>query len=91
MLIVRQRVTAPERVDAELVLPFDLRQKSRLRARLVSREPLAEIAAELGLGAVLQLGTGELKSGGFRRHSILADALETRQVEHGVEQEDLHD
>jgi ribonuclease III len=49
---------------------------SRLRARLVSREPLAEVAAGLGLGAVLQLGSGELKSGGFRRQSILADALE---------------
>ena len=49
---------------------------SRLRARLVSREPLAEIAAELDLGAVLRLGAGELKSGGFRRQSILADALE---------------
>ncbi len=49
---------------------------SRLRARIVSREPLAEIAAELALGEVLQLGSGELKSGGFRRQSILADALE---------------
>ena len=49
---------------------------SRLRARLVSREPLAEVAAEIGLGDVLQLGSGELKSGGFRRQSILADALE---------------
>ena len=49
---------------------------SRLRARLVSREPLAEVAAEVGLGATLQLGSGELKSGGFRRQSILADALE---------------
>jgi ribonuclease-3 len=49
---------------------------SRLRARLVSREPLADVAAELRLGEVLQLGTGELKSGGFRRQSILADALE---------------
>lgn len=49
---------------------------SRLRARLVSREPLAEIAAELGIGGTLQLGSGELKSGGFRRQSILADALE---------------
>jgi ribonuclease III len=49
---------------------------SRLRARLVSREPLAEVAASLGLGAMLQLGSGELKSGGFRRQSILADALE---------------
>ena len=49
---------------------------SRLRARIVSREPLADVARELGLGEVLQLGSGELKSGGFRRQSILADALE---------------
>jgi len=49
---------------------------SRLRARVVSREPLAQVAAELRLGEVLQLGSGELKSGGFRRQSILADALE---------------
>jgi ribonuclease III len=49
---------------------------SRLRARLVSREPLAAVAAELELGELLQLGSGELKSGGFRRESILADALE---------------
>jgi len=49
---------------------------SRLRARLVSREPLAEIALALGLGETLQLGSGELRSGGFRRQSILADALE---------------
>ncbi len=49
---------------------------SRLRARVVSAEPLAEIAAELGVGDVLQLGSGELKSGGFRRESILADAFE---------------
>ncbi|HYL02012.1 MAG TPA: ribonuclease III [Steroidobacteraceae bacterium] len=49
---------------------------SRLRARLVSREPLAEVAGALGVGEVLQLGAGELKSGGFRRQSILADAFE---------------
>jgi ribonuclease-3 len=49
---------------------------SRLRARLVSREPLAEIAVSLGVGETLQLGSGELRSGGFRRQSILADALE---------------
>ena len=49
---------------------------SRLRARVVSSEPLAEIAGELGLGEVLQLGSGELKTGGFRRQSILADAFE---------------
>jgi ribonuclease-3 len=49
---------------------------SRLRARVVSAEPLAEIAASLGVGDELQLGSGELKTGGFRRQSILADALE---------------
>jgi ribonuclease-3 len=49
---------------------------SRLRATLVSGETLAQIAGELGLGEHLRLGPGELKSGGFRRASILADALE---------------
>lgn len=50
---------------------------SRLRANLVRQETLAEIAVELKLGEVLRLGEGELKSGGFRRPSILADALES--------------
>lgn len=49
---------------------------SRLRARMVSEEPLAGIAAGIGLGDALQLGSGELKTGGFRRQSILADAFE---------------
>jgi ribonuclease-3 len=49
---------------------------SRLRARVVSSEPLAQVAADIGLGEALQLGSGELKTGGFRRQSILADALE---------------
>jgi ribonuclease III len=49
---------------------------SRLRATLVSGETLAQIAGELGVGEHLRLGPGELKSGGFRRASILADALE---------------
>jgi ribonuclease-3 len=49
---------------------------SRLRARVVSSEPLAEAAAELALGEALHLGSGELKTGGFRRKSILANALE---------------
>jgi len=49
---------------------------SRLRASLVSGETLAQIAADLGLGDCLRLGGGELKTGGFRRASILADALE---------------
>ena len=49
---------------------------SRLRASLVRQETLAEIARGLGLGELLQLGEGELKSGGAQRPSILADALE---------------
>jgi ribonuclease-3 len=49
---------------------------SRLRARLVSEEPLAAIAQEMQLGELLLLGSGELKTGGFRRQSILADAFE---------------
>jgi ribonuclease-3 len=49
---------------------------SRLRARLVSSMPLAQIGAQIGIGAMLHLGSGELRSGGFRRESILADATE---------------
>ncbi len=49
---------------------------SRLRAALVKGETLAVIARELDLGENLRLGEGELKSGGFRRDSILADAVE---------------
>lgn len=49
---------------------------SRLRASLVNEGALAHLAAGLGLGDFLRLGQGELKSGGFRRKSILADALE---------------
>ena len=49
---------------------------SRLRATLVSGDTLAQIALQLGLGEHLRLGPGELKSGGFRRASILADTLE---------------
>jgi ribonuclease-3 len=49
---------------------------SRLRASLVKGDTLAVVARELSLGEYLQLGPGELKSGGFRRSSILADAFE---------------
>lgn len=49
---------------------------SRLRSLLVKGETLAEIALEFKLGECLNLGEGELKSGGFRRASILADAVE---------------
>lgn len=51
-------------------------QLSRLRAKIVRGSHLAEIALRLDLGAALVLGTGERKSGGRNRHSILADALE---------------
>ncbi|HLR87532.1 MAG TPA: ribonuclease III [Wenzhouxiangella sp.] len=49
---------------------------SRLRSRLVRDVTLAELAAALELGKYLRLGAGELKSGGFLRESILADAME---------------
>jgi ribonuclease-3 len=49
---------------------------SRLRAQLVRQETLADLALGLGLGACLRLGEGEQKSGGEKRPSILADALE---------------
>jgi ribonuclease-3 len=49
---------------------------SRYRAALVSGSSLAAVASGLGLGEQLRLGSGELKSGGFRRSSILADSLE---------------
>ncbi len=51
-------------------------QLSRLRAGLVKKETLAGVAREIGLGAYLRLGTGELRTGGHARDSILADALE---------------
>jgi ribonuclease-3 len=49
---------------------------TRMRAALVRRETLAAIARELDLGPALRLGSGELKSGGHDRDSILADAYE---------------
>ncbi|MES0873600.1 ribonuclease III [Sinimarinibacterium thermocellulolyticum] len=49
---------------------------SRLRASLVREASLARLARDLDLGSVIRLGESELKSGGFRRESILADAFE---------------
>jgi ribonuclease III len=49
---------------------------SRMRARLVRGTTLSEVASSIGLGREIRLGEGELKSGGFRRASILADAFE---------------
>ena len=63
----------------ELARRFPLAQEgqlSRLRADLVQRITLADLARELEIGPSLQLGSGELKSGGADRDSILADALE---------------
>jgi ribonuclease III len=49
---------------------------TRMRAQLVNGAALAEVARSLSLGDALRLGPGELKSGGHRRESILADAFE---------------
>jgi ribonuclease-3 len=49
---------------------------SRLRSNLVNQDALAELARGFNLGDYIYLGAGERKSGGFRRSSILADAME---------------
>jgi len=49
---------------------------SRLRANLVKQSSLAEIAQRINLSEFMRLGEGEMKSGGFRRPSILADTME---------------
>ena len=56
----------------------DLREGelSRVRSSMVCQDALARVATDLDLGPCLRLGEGELRSGGFRRPSILADALE---------------
>ncbi|KOR30608.1 hypothetical protein TI04_04915 [Achromatium sp. WMS2] len=51
-------------------------QLSRLRSLLVKKESLAELARLLELGEYLSLGTGEMRSGGHTRDSILSDAME---------------
>ena len=51
-------------------------QLSRFRSSLVKKDTLAHLARKFSLGDYLLLGAGELKSGGFRRDSILADAME---------------
>lgn len=60
----------------ELKPDNDEGELSRLRARVVRGDTLAKLASELKLGDYLALGEGEMKSGGFNRNSILADALE---------------
>lgn len=49
---------------------------SRLRSRVVRGETLAQVARDLQLGDYLKMGEGELRSGGYRRKSVLADCLE---------------
>lgn len=49
---------------------------TRMRASLVNRESLAAVARSIDLGKILELGSGEKRSGGFQRRSILEDALE---------------
>jgi ribonuclease-3 len=51
-------------------------QLSRFRSSLVKKDTLAYLARKFSIGDYLLLGVGELKSGGFRRDSILADAME---------------
>lgn len=60
----------------ERYVKIDEGDLSRLRANLVKQQSLYEIAQRLELSQFLRLGEGELKSGGFRRPSILADTLE---------------
>ncbi len=49
---------------------------SRVRSSLVKEDALATVARDINLGDYLKLGSGELKSGGYRRASILSDAME---------------
>lgn len=66
-------------IASQLYLTFpklDEGDLSRLRAHLVKEPTLGELALTLNIGDALRLGEGELKSGGWRRPSVLADALE---------------
>lgn len=68
-LVITQHIyqRQPEADEGEL---------SRIRSSLVNQEALARVARDIGLGDYIYLGGGELKSGGFRRSSILSDTLE---------------
>jgi len=66
-------------ISAELFKRFPKEKEgvlTRLRSSLVKGETLSQIATELNLGEYIHLGSGELKSGGYRRASTLADAVE---------------
>ena len=68
-LVISQHIyqRQPEADEGEL---------SRIRSSLVKQDALARVARDIGLGDFIYLGGGELKSGGFRRASILSDTLE---------------
>lgn len=68
-LVITQHIyqRQPEADEGEL---------SRIRSSLVNQEALARVARDIGLGDYIYLGGGELKSGGYRRSSILSDTLE---------------
>jgi len=68
-LVITQHIyqRQPEADEGEL---------SRIRSSLVRQDALARVARDIGLGDYIYLGGGELKSGGFRRSSILSDTLE---------------
>lgn len=80
--VIAEQLFSSRNADAEDALTL-------MRASLVRRETLAEIALELDLGSCLNLGSGERSSGGHKRASILADALEAVlgavQVDGGIE------
>lgn len=66
-------------IASELYLRFKKAKEgdlSRIRSFLVKGDRLTEIANSIELGQILELGPGELKTGGFRRASILEDAIE---------------
>ncbi|MDO4697404.1 MAG: ribonuclease III [Pasteurellaceae bacterium] len=67
---------------------------SRMRAALVKEQTLAIVARQFELGEYLKLGAGELKSGGYRRESILSDCVEAIiaaiYLDSGIEQAKLH-
>jgi urease accessory protein len=83
MLIVRQRIDTSERVDEELVLPFEQRQKSRLRTRLRSGE---EVGLFLERGALLRGGDCLVADDGRLVRIVAAaeDLMEVRCSDTGV-------